>query len=100
MLQRTCTDSCSPACTEKGFGIRIKDCTSCCQKEPDCGTSDLIRKKWQLENHENKCGERKCESSAGRSLIDTKIVSYKIVFLFFTVVYGLQENIFIESTQM
>ncbi|KFM66344.1 hypothetical protein X975_01322, partial [Stegodyphus mimosarum] len=45
MLQRSCANDCMVDCTEKGFGVRIKDCISCCTKEPDCGTSDLMKKK-------------------------------------------------------
>ncbi|GFQ84769.1 uncharacterized protein TNCT_270791 [Trichonephila clavata] len=45
MLQRSCATDCADACTEKGFGVRIRDCTSCCKKEPDCGTTQLMKKK-------------------------------------------------------
>ncbi|GFT60021.1 uncharacterized protein NPIL_617221 [Nephila pilipes] len=45
MLQRSCSTDCAEACTEKGYGVRIKDCVSCCKNEPDCGTTQLLRKK-------------------------------------------------------
>nr|XP_042902157.1 uncharacterized protein LOC107453105 [Parasteatoda tepidariorum] len=44
MMSRTCSKECSEACTERGYGIRTKECTTCCVKEPDCGTSDLLKK--------------------------------------------------------
>ncbi|GIX75348.1 uncharacterized protein CEXT_741301 [Caerostris extrusa] len=41
MIQRSCSADCTEACTEKGYGIRIQDCTICCKKEEDCGTTAL-----------------------------------------------------------
>ncbi|XP_042898029.1 uncharacterized protein [Parasteatoda tepidariorum] len=45
MISRGCSDDCSEDCVEKGYGIRIRDCVICCEKEADCGTSDLYKKK-------------------------------------------------------
>ncbi|KAG8192176.1 hypothetical protein JTE90_027815 [Oedothorax gibbosus] len=47
MLQRSCADDCMDACTEKGYGVRIQDCTTCCkdgQKDVEvCGSTQLIK---------------------------------------------------------
>ncbi|CAL1276634.1 unnamed protein product [Larinioides sclopetarius] len=45
MLQRSCSTDCQDACTEKGYGVRIQDCTICCTKENDCGATALMKKK-------------------------------------------------------
>ncbi|KAF8764065.1 hypothetical protein HNY73_022184 [Argiope bruennichi] len=45
MLQRSCSTDCLDACTEKGYGVRIQDCTICCTKENDCGATALMKKK-------------------------------------------------------
>ncbi|XP_054724905.1 uncharacterized protein LOC129235225 [Uloborus diversus] len=44
MLQRSCSEDCAEACIEKGYGIKIQDCSKCCTKENDCGTASLMRK--------------------------------------------------------
>ncbi|KAG8172161.1 hypothetical protein JTE90_001689, partial [Oedothorax gibbosus] len=45
MLHRTCVAKCHEACTERGYGIRTRECTRCCTKEPDCGVAELMKKK-------------------------------------------------------
>lgn len=83
MLQRTCAKDCMVACTEKGFGIRIRDCTSCCTKEPDCGSSELVKKKWQWAKKSVSKERGKSHKNSAKNNRDTK---YGIFFVCFTIV--------------